>query len=82
MPFIDDMTGSYISTYGSMWVLFAGSAVFHYVLSAFMSLGVAIRSVRAHVDPVLEKWRMATLASWFTWVAISGIASAITISFH
>jgi heme/copper-type cytochrome/quinol oxidase subunit 3 len=82
MPFISDQTGAYESTYGSMWVLFAGSAVFHYVLAAFMALGVAIRSVRAKVDPVLEQWRMATAASWFTWVAISGIASAITLSFH
>jgi heme/copper-type cytochrome/quinol oxidase subunit 3 len=81
MPFIDHDSGNFESSYGSMWVIFAGSAVFHYILSAFMALGVSIRSVRAKVDPTLEKWRMATASSWFTWVAISGLASAITVSF-
>ena len=71
----------YEGAYSSSWVLIAGANMFHYIIASFIALGLFIRARRAEVDPVLEKWRMATAASWFTWVAISGIACAITTSF-
>lgn len=67
-------------SYASSWVLIAGANMFHYIIASFIALGLFIRARRAEVDPVLEKWRMATASSWFTWVAISGIACAITTS--
>jgi hypothetical protein len=55
--------------------------MFHYIVAGFIALGLVIRSRRATVDPILESWRIRTAASWFTWVAVSGIACAITTSF-
>lgn len=67
-------------SYASSWVLIAGANMFHYILATFISLGLVIRARRAEVDPILEKWRLRTAGSWFTWIAISGIACAITTS--
>jgi len=67
-------------SYSSSWVLIAGANMFHYILGSFIALGLLIRARRTKIDPVLEKWRMATTSSWFTWIAISGIACAITTS--
>lgn len=78
MPFIVKETGGFEGSYASSWVLMAGANTFHYIVAAFLALGLVIRARRANVDPTLEKWRMRTAASWFTWIAISGIACAIT----
>jgi heme/copper-type cytochrome/quinol oxidase subunit 3 len=78
MPFIVKDTGGFEGAYASSWVLIAGANVFHYVIAAFLALGLVIRARRASVDPTLEMWRMRTTASWFTWIAISGVACAIT----
>jgi heme/copper-type cytochrome/quinol oxidase subunit 3 len=81
MPFIDKETGAFEGAYASCWTIFAGANMFHYILAGFIALGLVIRSRRATVDPVLESWRIRTAASWFTWIAVSGIACAITTSF-
>ena len=81
MPFIDKETGAFEGAYASCWTVFAGANMFHYILAGFIALGLVIRSRRATVDPVLESWRIRTAASWFTWIAVSGIACAITTSF-
>lgn len=78
MPFIVKETGGFEGSYASSWVLMAGANVFHYLIATFLALGLVIRARRANVDPTLEKWRMRTAASWFTWIAVSGIACAIT----
>ena len=78
MPFIVKDTHGFEGAYASSWVLIAGANAFHYIIAAFLALGLVIRSRRASVDPKLEVWRMRTAASWFTWIAISGIACAIT----
>jgi len=70
----------YEGAYASSWVLIAGANMFHYILGSFIALGLFIRARRAEVDPILEKWRMATASSWFTWIAVSGIACALTTS--
>ena len=80
MPFIVKDTHAFEGSYASTWVLIAGANMFHYILAAFIALGLVIRARRASVDPTLEKWRMRTAASWFTWIAISGVACAITTS--
>ena len=81
MPFIDKETGAFEGAYASCWTIFAGANMFHYILGGFIALGLVIRSRRGYVDPVLESWRIRTAASWFTWIAVSGIACAITTSF-
>ena len=81
MPFIDKETGAFEGAYASCWTVFAGANMFHYILAGFIALGLVIRSRRGYVDPVLESWRIRTAASWFTWIAVSGIACAITTSF-
>lgn len=81
MPFIVKDTGAFEGAYASCWVVIAGANFFHYFVAGFIALGLVIRSRRATVDPVLESWRIRTAASWFTWVAVSGIALAITTSF-
>jgi heme/copper-type cytochrome/quinol oxidase subunit 3 len=67
--------------YASNWVLLAGANMFHYILTLFIALGLAIRYHRAHVNATLETWRQRTAGSWFTWTAISGIALALTTTF-
>ncbi|MCX6451246.1 MAG: hypothetical protein NTZ31_06080 [Actinobacteria bacterium] len=78
MPFIVKDTGGFEGAYASSWVLIAGANAFHYIIASFLALGLVIRARRANVDPTLEKWRMRTAASWFTWIAISGVICAIT----
>ncbi len=84
MPFrVDGDSGKvfgFEGSYSSSWALIAGANMFHYILGTFISLGLVIRARRADVDPILEKWRLRTAGSWFTWIAISGIACAITTS--
>jgi len=67
--------------YASNWVLIAGANMFHYIITLFVALGLAIRHRRAHVNANLEKWRQKTASSWFTWTAVSGIALALTTTF-
>ncbi|CAB4729878.1 unannotated protein [freshwater metagenome] len=81
MPFIDGESGAFEGAYASCWTVIAAANMFHYILAAFIALGLVLRSRRATVDPVLETWRIRTAASWFTWVAVSGVACAITTSF-
>jgi len=84
MPFIahdDNGRPFYNGAYASNWVLVAGANMFHYLLRAFVALGLVIRGYRTKLDPVLEEWRQRTAGSWFTWIAISGILCAIAASF-
>ena len=84
MPFIahdDNGRPFYNGAYASNWVLVAGANMFHYLLGAFVALGLVIRGYRTKLDPVLEEWRQRTAGSWFTWIAISGILCAIANSF-
>jgi hypothetical protein len=81
MPFIDKESGAFEGAYASCWTVFAGANMFHYIVAGFIALGLVLRSRRANVNPILESWRIRTTASWFTWIAISGIACAITTSF-
>ena len=80
MPFIDPETHTFDGAYASSWVLMAGANTFHYIVGTFIALGLVIRARRANVDPTLEKWRMRTAASWFTWIAISGVIVAFALS--
>jgi len=81
MPFIVKDTGIFEGGYASMWLLIAGANLFHFLIGSFIALGLVLRARRASVDPILETWRLRTAGSWFTWIAISGIACAITTSF-
>jgi heme/copper-type cytochrome/quinol oxidase subunit 3 len=81
MPFIDKDSGAFEGAYASCWTVIAGANMFHYIVAGFIALGLVLRSRRANVNPILESWRIRTAASWFTWIAISGIACAITTSF-
>ena len=81
MPFINGETGAFEGAYASCWTVIAGANMFHYFVAGFIALGLVLRSRRATVDPILESWRIRTAASWFTWIAVSGIACAITTSF-
>ena len=80
MHFIDGETHSFQGAYASSWVLLAGANVFHFILGSFIALGLVIRARRANVDPSLEKWRIRTAASWFTWIAVAGVISATALS--
>lgn len=85
MPFIaHDDAGRpfYNGAYASNWVLVAGANMFHYLLGAFVALGMVIRGYRAKLDPVLEEWRQRIAGSWFTWIAISGVICAFVSSFQ
>jgi heme/copper-type cytochrome/quinol oxidase subunit 3 len=84
MPFIahdDNGRPFYNGAYASNWVLVAGANMFHYLLGAFVALGLVIRGYRTKLDPVLEEWRQRIAGSWFTWIAVSGILCAIATSF-
>ena len=80
MKFIDEELHIFDGAYASSWVLMAGANTFHYIIGTFIALGLVIRARRADVDPTLEKWRIRTAASWFTWIAVSGIICAGALS--
>lgn len=86
MPFIaqdDNSRPFYNGAYASSWVIMAGTRMFEYFIATFVALGLVIRGARAtNVNPILEEWRQRAAGSWFTWVAIAGFLSAITISFR
>lgn len=77
---VEEGTMHFHGAYGSAWLMLAGANTLHYVIGAFVALGLAIRARRAHVDPELEEWRMSTAGSWFTWIAVAGVLSALTLS--
>ena len=84
MPFIthsDDGRPFYNGEYASNWVLVAGANMFHYLVGAFVALGLILRSYRVKIDPTLEEWRQRIAGSWFTWIAISGLLCALTTAF-
>ncbi len=84
MPFITKDSAErpfYNGAYASNWVLVAGANMFHYLVGAFLALGLVLRGYRTSIDPTLEKWRQRTAGSWFTWIAISGVLCAIATSF-
>ncbi len=83
MPFVAVDDGGrhfFEGAYASNWVVLAGANMFHYIIGAFIALGLFIRGFRAKVDPTLEYWRQLTASSWFTWIAIAGALCAITTS--
>ena len=80
MPFYNKEEHGFDGAYASSWVLMAGANTFHYILGCFVSLGLIIRARRADVDPTLEKWRIRVAASWFTWIAVSGVICATVLS--
>ncbi len=83
MPFVAVDDGGrhfFEGAYASNWVVLAGANMFHYIIGAFIALGLFIRGFRAKVDPTLEYWRQLTASSWFTWIAIAGVLCAITTS--
>ena len=83
MPFVavdDGGRNFFEGAYASNWVVLAGANMFHYIIGAFIALGLFIRGFRAKVDPTLEYWRQLTASSWFTWIAIAGVLCAITTS--
>ena len=84
MPFVaqdDNGRPYYNGAYASNWILFAGANMFHFILTGFIALGLAIRGFRGNLlHPVLEEWRQRVAGTWFTWVAIAGLISAITTS--
>ncbi len=80
MPFIIEDLHVFDGAYASSWVLMAGANTFHYILGSFIALGLVIRARRASVDPTLDKWRIRTAASWFTWIAVSGVICATALS--
>lgn len=84
MPFIaqsPDERPFYNGAYASNWVLVAGANMFHYLVGSFVALGLVLRGYRTKIDPTLEEWRQRTAGSWFTWIAISGVLCALTMSF-
>jgi heme/copper-type cytochrome/quinol oxidase subunit 3 len=81
MPFITHDTGVFEGSYASMWLLIASANLFHYLVGSFIALGLVLRARRVHLDPILETWRLRTAGSWFTWIAISGVACALTTTF-
>jgi len=85
MPFVaQDANGRpfYNGAYASNWIIFAGTNMFHFIITAFITLGLFLRGLRGNLlDPVLEEWRQRVAGSWFTWVMIGGILSAFTTSF-
>ena len=83
MPFVvkdDAGVTSYEGAYASSWVLFAGAGMFHFLLGGFIALGIFLRGRRNDLNEVLDGWRQKSAGSWFTWIAISGVISAITLS--
>lgn len=83
MPFIHHDEGGasfFEGGYASMWTLFAGAGIFHYLLGGFIALGLVLRHGRTEVHPTLELWRGRTAGSWFTWIAVAGIISALVTS--
>lgn len=78
-PLMDTQNGGFAGAYLSTWALMGGANLFHYLLSGFIALGLMIRTMRGHVDPELEVWRMRTAQSWFTWAAVSASACALTL---
>ena len=84
MPFItksDDGRPFYNGAYASNWVLVAGANMFHYLIGAFIALGLVLRGRRVKLDTTLEEWRQRTAGSWFTWIAIAAVLSALATSF-
>ena len=73
--------GGFEGAYASTWFLMGAANWLHYLLGIFVALGIALRSRRTNLDPILEKWRQETAGSWLSWIAISGVAVAITTSF-
>jgi heme/copper-type cytochrome/quinol oxidase subunit 3 len=81
MPFITKDTGVFEGSYASMWMIIACANLFHYIVGTFIALGLAIRNRRVQMDAVLETWRLRIASTWFTWIAISGLACALTMTF-
>lgn len=81
MPFIVKDDKVFEGSYASMWLLIAAANLFHYLLGSFIALGLVLRARRTQVNEVLETWRLRTASSWFTWIAISAIACALTTTF-
>ncbi len=81
MPFVSVDDGGrhfFEGAYASNWAVLGAANMFHYIIGAFLALGLFIRGFRAKVDPTLEYWRQLTASSWFTWIAISAVLCAIT----
>ncbi len=84
MPFITKDGADrpfYNGAYASNWVLVAGANMFHYLVGAFVALGLVLRGYRTKIDPTLEVWRQRTAGAWFTWIAIAGVLCALATLF-
>jgi len=81
MPFMLAEEGGFEGAYASMAFFLGGANLLHYVLGTFVALGIAIRTKRGSSTGIHETWRLRTAGSWFTWLAISAVACAITTSF-
>ena len=83
MPFLlKDDAGivSFNGSYASNWVLMAGAGMFHYIVAAFLALGVMLRNRNTDLPHELDLWRQRTIQSWFTWISVAGILTALTLS--
>jgi heme/copper-type cytochrome/quinol oxidase subunit 3 len=83
MPFLLKDDGGVVSfngAYASNWVLMAGSGLFHYILGAFLALGILIRNRTTDLPYELDLWRQRVVQSWFTWCAIAAVLTALTLS--
>ena len=78
MPFMVQGSVGFEGSYASAWFLLGMANMVHYVLGAFVALGLAVRARRVHLDPELDSWRLSTAGSWFTWIAVAACASAVT----
>lgn len=83
MPFLLKDDGGVVSfngAYASNWVLMAGTGLFHYILGAFLALGILIRNRTTVLPYELDLWRQRVAQSWFTWCAVAAVLTALTLS--
>ena len=57
MPFMLADEGGFEGSYASMAFVIGAANILHYVLGAFVALGLVIRTSRAALDPVHDTWR-------------------------
>jgi heme/copper-type cytochrome/quinol oxidase subunit 3 len=68
------------NAYASSLYTLAGANLFHLVLTAFIGLGVWNRS-RLGKYTASSHWQVDIVAVWWMWIALAGLAGALTTSF-